>query len=274
MKRVSSLSSGILFVYFTLLVCALSFAAAVGEFDGLIEPRLVTKLGSPTPGVLDKVMVDRGRMVKEGQVVAVLQSAVEKAAKDVARARAQMQSTIQAKEQELALAERNCSRLKPLYESKAMPFKEWDGAETKRTLAQLQLAEALENRRLAELDYKRNEELVERLSIRSPVTGVVVERFLSPGEYVEDLPILEIAQINPLYVEVVLPVDMLGSVRVGMTGKVTPEAPVGGVYTAKVIVVDRVVDAASGTFRVRLELPNPEYRVPPGLKCKVVFVEK
>ena len=40
---------------------------------------------------------------------------------------------------------------------------------------------------------------------------------------------------------------------------------------ARVTVVDRVVDAASGTFGVRLELPNPDYRLPAGLKCKVRF---
>jgi multidrug efflux pump subunit AcrA (membrane-fusion protein) len=41
---------------------------------------------------------------------------------------------------------------------------------------------------------------------------------------------------------------------------------VGGVYKAKATIVDKVVDAASGTFGVRLELPNPDYKLPPGLK--------
>ncbi|RJR51568.1 MAG: efflux RND transporter periplasmic adaptor subunit [Desulfobacteraceae bacterium] len=271
MKNFRHFLAGIIITVFFLPLFTVSAFQAAGEFDGLIEPRLVSKLGSPVPGVLDKVLVDRGDMVKEGQLVAVLQCSVEKATMDLARARAQMEATIKSKEQELALAERNCERLKTLYENKALPFKEWDDVDTKRTLARLQLSEALENRRLAELEYKRNEEVVKRMSIRSPVTGVVVERFLSPGEYVEDRPILEVAQVDPLYVEVVLPVEMLGTVKVGMKSKVMPEMPVGGGYTATVIVVDKVVDAASGTFRVRLELPNPEIRVAPGLKCKVLF---
>jgi LysM repeat protein len=100
-----------------------------------------------------------------------------------------------------------------------------------------------------------------------------VERFLHPGEYVEDQPILKLAQIHPLNVEVILPVEMLGSVKAGMGATVKPEAPVTGFYTAKVKIVDKVVDAASGTFGVRLELPNPDYQLPPGLKCKVVFLE-
>ena len=44
-----------------------------------------------------------------------------------------------------------------------------------------------------------------------------------------------------------------------------------GEYAARVKVVDRVVDAASGTFGVRLELPNPQGAVPAGVKCKVRF---
>ena len=56
----------------------------------------------------------------------------------------------------------------------------------------------------------------------------------------------------------------------GMRWMVSPEAP-GGRYTATVTLVDRVIDAASGTFGVRLELPNPNLAIPAGAKCKVRF---
>jgi len=142
---------------------------------------------------------------------------------------------------------------------------------TKRILAEHGLAEALERKSLAQLELKQATAVVNRLTIRSPLTGVVVDRYLSPGEYVEDQPILQLAQIDPLYVEVILPVEKLGSVKEGMLAKIQPEMPVGGNYNARVIIVDKVVDAASGTFGVRLELPNPGYKLPAGLKCKVLF---
>jgi hypothetical protein len=56
-----------------------------------------------------------------------------------------------------------------------------------------------------------------------------------------------------------------------MKGEVYPEEPVGSRYTATVTVVDRVFDAASGTIGVRLEVPNPQYALPAGLKCQVRF---
>jgi len=46
---------------------------------------------------------------------------------------------------------------------------------------------------------------------------------------------------------------------------------VKGTHTAKVVVVDRVVDAASSTFGIRLELRNPGGRIPAGIRCKVKF---
>jgi RND family efflux transporter MFP subunit len=241
------------------------------EFDGLIEPKQVIELGSPVPGILESVNVDRGDTIKEGQVLATLQSAVEKATMDLARARAEFEGTIQSKKAELEFAIRNQERRKELYEKKALPLQDWDEVETKRIVAELALNEAIESKRVAEMEYKRAQEMYKRMSIRSPLTGVVVERHLFSGEYVETNPIIKLAQINPLYVEVVLTVDKLGLVKEGMEASVRPESPVGGLYKAKVIVVDRVVDAASGTFGVRLELPNPDYRLPPGLKCKVIF---
>lgn len=243
------------------------------EFDGLIEPKVSANMGSNTPGILESVNVDRGDMVKEGQVVATLQAGVEKATMDLAKARAELDATIKAKKAEMEFAERSKQRKKELYEKKTLSFQEWDEAETRRMLAELALNEALEAKRLAELEYKRSVEVVKRMSIRSPVNGVVVERYLHQGEYIEDKPVMKLAQIDPLHVEVIMPVSMLGSVKVGTLAQVKPEAPVGGVYKAKVTIVDKVVDAASGTFGVRLELPNSDYKLPPGLKCKVLFLQ-
>lgn len=241
------------------------------EFDGLIEPYRVVQVGSAVPGVIDSVSVDRGDMVKKDQVLATLQSGVEKATVALARAKAEMEATIKAKQEALEFAERKLERNKDLYSQKALPDQQWDEVETQRLLAEHDLTEALDNKQLARLELKRAIEVVERMNIRSPLNGVVVERFLHPGEYVEDQPILKLAQIHPLNVEVILPVEMLGSVKAGMGATVKPEAPVTGFYTAKVKIVDKVVDAASGTFGVRLELPNPDHELPPGLKCKVVF---
>lgn len=95
---------------------------------------------------------------------------------------------------------------------------------------------------------------------------------MSPGEYAyEQAPVMTVAEIDPLHVEVYVPVDHYGSIETGMTSEVRPQEPIGGTYDAEVTTVDRVFDAASGTFGVRLELPNPDYELPAGVRCRVRF---
>jgi len=259
-----------LVLFFVMAMAPVAKAETVG-FDGLIEPRLVVKLGSATFGVIEKITVDRGDNVKEGQVLASLQSGVEKATMELAKTQAQFEAAVEARRAELEFAIRNQERRKELFEKKTLPLQDWDETETRRILAEISLKEAVEKQRLAEMEYRRALETYRRTIIKSPLSGVVVERFMHPGEYVENQPLMTLAQIDPLYVEVVLTVANLGIVKVGQKATIRPESPVGGLYEAEVIVVDKVVDAASGTFGVRLELPNPEYRLPPGLKCKVMF---
>jgi multidrug efflux pump subunit AcrA (membrane-fusion protein) len=110
-------------------------------------------------------------------------------------------------------------------------------------------------------------------TITSPLDGVVAERFLSAGERVEDKPVVKVVQIDPLRVEVVLSADRFGSIAANQQASVTPEMKGAAPMRAQVVQVDSVVDVASNTFRVRLQVPNPGNRIPPGLRCKVSFPE-
>jgi RND family efflux transporter MFP subunit len=262
------------FFIFLALVGLVSTTAGAIELDGVIEPYMTVKVGSGIYGILETVDLDRGDFVKKGQVLATLQSGVEKATMEAARVRAEMEATIKAKQANLDFYTRKKLMNEELYKKQVLPFSQMDEVETNRILAETQLQEALENKRLAELEFKRTVEVVNRMTIRSPINGIVVERYLSPGEYIENQSVMKLAQIDPLNVEVIIPVTLFASIKVGMHAKVIPEAPVGGQYIAEVKIVDSVIDAASGTFGVRLELPNPNHKLPAGLKCKVIFPNK
>lgn len=123
-----------------------------------------------------------------------------------------------------------------------------------------------------ELAVIRAEEVLKLRSIKSPIDGGVAERNLQGGEYAcEQAPIMTIAQIDPLNVEVFVPVALYATIKVGTEATVIGEAPVGGRYIAKVEVIDPLMDARSGTFGIRLLLPNPDNKIPAGLRCKVEF---
>jgi len=207
-------------------------------------------------------------------VLVRLESAAERAAFDLAKARATMQGELKAAEARLELAKRKFERAEELYKQKFVSSTARDEAEAEFKLASEQVRQAREARELAELEARRSGELLAMRTLRSPFEGVVVEKLQSAGEMATtniNQPILKLARIHPLHVEVVLPVSEFGKIRNGMRGMVVPEKPIQGQYDARVKVVDRTVDAASGTFGARLELPNPEGTIPAGVKCRVKF---
>ena len=234
------------------IACVAVYAAAgnvlaedIQPIDCMIEPNIMVDISSPVDGVLDTLIVDRSDEVKEGEVVATLKSDVEQVA-------------VKMSEERLKLSQVQYKRALGLYKKRAISLTERDKLENEKELAELDMQHAVAN-----LDLRK---------IRSPIDGVVVKRYSSPGEFVESDPVIKIAQLDPLKIEVVSPVSNYGKIDVGMRAEIIPDFGGYQDLIAEVVVVDKVVDAASGTFGIRLELPNKDYAIPSGLKCKVRFM--
>jgi RND family efflux transporter MFP subunit len=264
--------------YFTLLCAATALlptgAALAAEYDCMIEARQSVEIRSPVEAVIESVKVRRGDLVNRGQVLVTLESGPERAALALAQSRARMQGEIKSAEARVGIAEKKTRRAEELFKQNFTSAHARDEARAELELAVEELRRARDNQRLSELEAARAAEVLALRTIRSPLDGVVVEVLLKPGEFgaisFKD-PILKLAEIHPLHVEVVLPVSAYGQVRAGQSATVRPEAPVGGEYPTKVKLVDRVLDAASGTFGVRLELPNRQHKLPAGVRCRVEF---
>jgi RND family efflux transporter MFP subunit len=252
----------------------LAGAANAAEYDCMIEARQKVDIRSPVEAVIETVQVQRGDLVKKGQVIITLESGPERAALDIAKSRATMLGEIKSAEARVDLTQKKLARAEELYKQNFVSVNALDEAQADFRLATEQLRQAQENQKLAALEVNRASEVLAMRTIKSPFSGVVVEIMQKPGEFsgsnIKD-PILKLAEIDPLNVEVVLPVGLYGQIAVGTHGDVMPERPIGGKYTAAVRVVDRVIDAASGTFGVRLEMPNRERKIPAGVRCRVKF---
>lgn len=246
------------------------------ELNCLIEPHTTVTVSTPVEGIVESVKVDRGDLVQEGQVLARLESSVQESEVAVHRYRSEMQAELRSTQARYEFSLRKLARAEEMSKKETISRHELDEAQTEKLLAELARMEAQEKKRLAELEYKRALAALELRTIKSPLTGAVVERLVSPGDYRNNLDpkMFKLAQIHPLRVVVFVPVTIFGGIAVGMRAEVIPEAPLDRPRVAGVTVVDRVVDAASGTFAVRLELPNPKYQLPAGLKCKIRFLPK
>jgi RND family efflux transporter MFP subunit len=246
--------------------------APANEFECVIEPQQIVKLASPIVGVIARLDVDRGDVVRQGQIVGKMEDGVEAAMLALARARATNEYTVNSAEARVRFLRRKHGRLDELHTKSVSSLAALEEAEAEAQVAEQQLNEAHLSRELARLEVLHAEEVLNQRTLRSPIDGVVVDRLLVPGEYRNDQsPILTLAQIDPLRVEVFVATAHFGEIRVGGKAEVRPEQPIGGVHMATVSVVDHVLDAASGTFGVRLALPNPQLLLPAGIRCKVAF---
>ena len=240
----------------------------------LIKPRQVVQVGSPVAGLLSDELVDRGERVARGQVIARMESSVEQADLALDRLKAGNDTAIQAETADLAMAQRMAARKRILVQQQDANESAMDELDTKVREGVLRLQQAQMDQRLAQLTALRTARQLDLKQIRAPTDGVVMERKMSVGEFVyEQTPIMTIAQVDPLSVELIMPGARYGAVKIGAAARVRPDAPVGGEYAATVDVVDPVIDAASNTFGVRLMLPNPQGAIPAGLHCTVRLLD-
>jgi RND family efflux transporter MFP subunit len=254
----------------TALLAAASPLVA-GEFDCQVEARRVIQIGAPLEALISSVRVDRGDEVRKGQVLVEFDAGVEKATADLARLRAEMKSGVDARKARFDYAILKHERRSALVTQNYVSKQELDEAEAERRLTEAELREAQDNRRIAEVEHRRANEQLRQRVLTSPVNGIVVERLMHPGEVSElgRKPILKIAETGTLHVEAILPADAYRQVARGDTATVRLDAAIGGSFPAKVVVVDPMLDAASGTFGVRLELAKGERGVPAGVRCRL-----
>ena len=244
----------------------------IPELDCVIEPSEIVDVGSAVPGVVETVLANRSDMVKKGAVIARLDSSVEQASLRLAKERASLDAAIKLRKETEAFGRITQKRNQNLMKNSAISRHVMDQVETETRIAGLQVQQEKDNKRIAGLEYRRAQAVLQQRIIRSPVDGVIMERFKSAGEYVEDEPLLRVAQLDPLHVEVIVPVEYLGRVKPGMQAEVVSVIPGSDTHLATVERVDLVSDAASGTYGAQLKLSNPKFEIPSGLRCRLNFL--
>jgi RND family efflux transporter MFP subunit len=254
--------------------CLLVAPAHANPYECLIEPNQSVEIRSSVEGVIEKVLVKRGDRVKVGQVLAQLESNAEVSAVELARYRAETEGRISSAKNRSDYAAKKLDRSNNLYAKSFVAAQVRDEAEAEKRITESELKEATENREIAKYEHRHAIDLLNRRTLRSPIDGVVMDRLLNPGDLAEAgtgrKPILKLVQVAPLRVEVVLPLEAYGKLKANSVAEVVPEG-LGGRYNATVTVIDSVFDSASGTFGVRLALPNTKGELPAGIRCQVDF---
>ncbi len=213
----------------------------------ILVPSEKVQVSAPVPGVLDSMLVQRGDAIKKGSTLFQLKAGVEKEGVKLAGIRA-------------AFAARKAKRNKALYADDVLTMHERDEIETELLIA------------ASELRLKKQELALRTVS--SPISGVVVNRFNNKGEYVNIDPILDLATLDPLHIDLLLPASYFGQIALEQEFMIKPELGTVDARAAKVMIVDPLIDSASGTFRVQLLMSNPENKIPAGIPCTAQLMSK
>lgn len=264
--------SGAVMLALGLIAAGPGQAAGLAPINCLIEPEEVIRLATPVAGIIAEVLVDRGDVVRRGDVVARLDTAVEEIARDLARARAGDRSRLQSLEARVEFLAAQSARMAELAGRNAISATAATEAQLEARVAEGELDEARINHALAQHELQQAEVLLAQKTLTAPVEGVIVERLLGPGEYRDTQShIVTIARLDRLRVEAFAPLSYFGTVALGDVVSIRPEAPIGGAYPATITVIDRIFDAATATFGLRMALENPGLALPAGLRCEVRF---
>ena len=243
-------------------------AVAAAAYDCVMDPSVSVRLASPVGGTIAEIAVARGEEIAKGQVVARLASTVERATVDLLEVQASDMSAIEAEQARLDFLQARLDRAESLAGSGIGTREAVEEIRAEVIASHSALVQARTAQAVARSELARARAVLERLTITAPIDGFVTERPLEVGEYLHpEAHVATIVRIAPLLVEAFLPVSVYGAVKVGGTAVVRPAPPVDGVFEAEIVTVDRVFDPASGTFAVRLELPNPDLALPGGHRC-------
>jgi RND family efflux transporter MFP subunit len=149
-------------------------------------------------------------------------------------------------------------RAKAQYENQILSREQFDQAATKLEAARAQVRE--------------NEVQLAYTSIRAPFRGMIVERFVKFAEHVQNnTPLFRISEFDPLQCPIQVPEKDLARLEVGQPAHLTVEAFPGERFDARVLRVAPVVDSATGTVKVTLEVKT-HGRLRPGMFASV-FLE-
>ncbi len=222
-------------------------------------------------GRLEQVYVQLGDRVSRGQRIAKIED--QELQEQIRQAEAAMQvasATIRQREADLQLARTNVERSRSLFERQLLPKQTLDDNEARyqSAVAALDLARAQNTQSNARLEELRVN--MANTIITSPVNGFVARRAADPGAFASNnAPVVDVVDISRVRLVVNVVEKDLRLVDVGDVTDVEVDAFPGEKFTGRVARIAPVLDPATRTFPIEVEIPNPTFRLKPGMYARV-----
>lgn len=224
-----------------------------------------------TAGRLQELSVRLGDRVNRGQRLAKIEDfEIVEQVKQAEAAQEVSLATIRQREADLQLAETNVERSRSLFERQLLPKQTLDDNEARyqAALAQLDLARAQTTQSKARLDELRIN--LANTVITSPVNGFVAKRNVDPGAFVsQQSPVADVVDITRVRLVANVVEKDLKELESGNDARVQVDAFPGETFSGRIARVSPVLDPATRTAPIEIEIPNPTFRLKPGMYARV-----
>jgi len=246
-------------------------------YIGSLLPRTSVRIFSKVEGRIERIFVNVGSRVKEGDLIARIED--EEIAEEVREAEALLrvaQATLKGKEAEMKNVERQLERSKRLFKKNFISRQDLDTVETQHysAAAQTELARARVAQREAALENARIR--LRNTEIRSPITGYVWKKPMDRGAIaktnISTDPIVRLVEIDPVITLISVVEKDYRKMKPGLTATIRVDAYPGRTFTGKVARISPVLDADTRTADVEIEIPNSGKELKPGMFARVEIV--
>lgn len=248
-------------------------------FDAELRPYQEVELHARATGYLDKIMVDAGDVVKDGQLIAALD--VPELKFDLQNAQAMQRKSaaeVQRVKAEYEEAHLELTRLEAA--GKAQPNliagQDLDSARLKDASAKASLDVATEESNVTATGVKKFQTMLDYTQITAPFAGVITRRYSDVGSLIQagtssgSQPLVRLSQIDKLRVAFPISVSYVAGVKVGDEAEVRISA-LGQSFKGKISRISQKVETATRTMEAQVDLPNPDGKLIAGVYATVVL---
>ena len=206
---------------------------------GSVAPVQGVTISADLPGTVDRIGFEAGQWVREGEVLALLDTRQE-------------QAQLAAAEAQRDLARVNFERMQGLLNENVVSRAEFDRATADQRQSDARVGEIRAT--------------IERKTIRAPFSGVLGIRRVNLGQYLSAGDALVTLQsLSPIYVNFAVPQQAMAQVKAGRTVKVTAGDLAGVEFSGRITAMDSVVDEATRNVQVQATLANADGKLRPGM---------
>jgi HlyD family secretion protein len=233
-------------------------APSDAHINGTLAARADVKVGPKTSGTIVSLSVDEGAHVKKGDLLFRLDTS------DAQLMRRTASTAMSAAKLELAAAQREYDRMARLVAENAMPRAQLDQLQTALDGAKVSISMAKNSMAMAN-------KLINDATVRSPSSGVVLQRLMSVGEYATMMPpspVYVLQDQSKLELKFPVPERQITTIKIGDEVTATIGA-LGQTRTAKVSQIAPMVNAQTRTIEITAIVDNCDEKLVPGMMAEV-----